>query len=293
MRRHISAGLVVLLLAIPVWAARVVVDWEADYVNVRSGPGLNSTQLGRLARGTQAVLLEDQGEWVRIRYPGGEGWVVSRSLRRLPDEAERDGQAPPRADTAMSSFAPRETVANGPREGDTPPEPGYLAEYIDKPPIVAGDRGPGILNMVSGLLLVLALLIGLGYLARRFTLRRFWGDRRRGSGIHVLATRALGPRSGLLLVEAGGIVWLLAQGPEGVRLISEIRDSDAVKRLNDQYGFLETPFEAELRRQLDENSAGVQREFGALDPSEKAPSPEARLAALRGRFKFGGNPHNP
>jgi flagellar biosynthetic protein FliO len=130
--------------------------------------------------------------------------------------------------------------------------------------------------MLSGLFLVLALLTGVVWLVRRFMGHRFPGGRR-GNAIRVLATRALGPRQGLLLAEAGGLVWLLAQGPDGVRLIAEIRDEAALLRLNGQYGFRDTPFESQLRRQMD-----VEAETAGPRP-DREPTPEERLAALRRR----------
>jgi hypothetical protein len=76
---------------------------------------------------------------------------------------------------------------------------------------------------------------------------------------------------------------LLAQSEGMVNLLAEIRDPEAVKRLNDLYGFRETPFEAELRERLDLES----REEGAPPAAERALSPEERLAALRRRPKPG------
>jgi len=288
------------------WAERARVAWEEPYVNVRAAPGLDAAKVGRLARGAEGEVLSEEGEWVHIRYPGGEGWVVDRSLQRLPEPAEVLGSAvaspspaPPRAEVADNLVAANgasettppqvptpSAAASEPRTSEplpggapNPPREGYLSGLDQaKPPPV--EPGAGLVSMLSGLLLVLALLAGAVWLGRRFLGHRFPGGRR-GNTIRVLATRALGPRQGLLLAEAGGLVWLLAQGPDGVRLVAEIRDEAALQRLNEQFGFRDTPFEAQLRQQMDleENAEGPR--------PDREPSPEERLAALRRRPKAG------
>jgi flagellar biosynthetic protein FliO len=157
---------------------------------------------------------------------------------------------------------------------------------------------------VSALLFVLALVGGAVYLFKFLSGRRAPGGPK-AKGIQVLATRPLGPRQALLLVDVGGVPLLLAQGEGMVNLIAEIRDPDAVRRLNDLYGFRETPFEAELRGRLDLEGDEPDRpragwapraphpEEGPVPgpvPEEPGLSPEERLAALRRRPKSGGEP---
>jgi len=284
------------------WAGQAVVDWDEPYVNVRAAPGTDATKVGRLARGAEGEVLEEQGEWVRLRYPAGEGWVVDRSLRRLPDPVQSPSDpvatpapAPQEPAVTAATADPSggvEPAAAAPPSAPAAPEPepapakppalpreGYLSglDQTQVPPI---EPGAGLVSMLAGLLLVLALLAGVVWLVRRFAGHRFPRGRR-GNAIRVLATRALGPRQGLLLAEAGGLVWLLAQGPDGVRLIAEIQDEAALRRLNEQYGFQDTPFESQLRKQLDleEDAAGP--------TPDREPSPEERLAALRRRPKTG------
>jgi len=291
----------------PAWASRAVVAWDEPYVNVRAAPGTDATKIGRLAHGAEVEVLETQGEWVHLRYAGGEGWVVERSLERLPEptvsavgtaaasgvggsEAAPDSAVPPappqrpgpapapaeKTDASPLAAALPPSEPAPPAAASSAPREGYLQGFDQTPPPM--EPGPGLISMLSGLLLVLALLAGVVWLIRRFTGHRFPGGRR-GNAIRVLATRALGPRQGLLLAETGGLVWLLAQGPEGVRLIAEIRDEAALRRLNEQYGFRDTPFEAQLRRELDLEAD----ESGPHPEPDREPSPEERLAALRRR----------
>jgi flagellar protein FliO/FliZ len=158
--------------------------------------------------------------------------------------------------------------------------------------------------VVSALLLVLALVAGAVYLIKLLSGRRYFGTQK-SKGIQVLATRPMGPRQALVLVEVGGRPLLLAQGEAGINLIAEIDDEDAIRRLNDLYGFQETPFEAELHRRLDlESKEGAGEDdptrpspspdvLAEGDDTERAvsgPSPEERLAALRRRRKPGEEP---
>jgi len=291
--KRIAALCFSLLFVLPAWAGRAVVDWEHNYVNVRSGPGTEYDPVGRLALGTEAELLEERGEWVHVRHPGGAGWVIGRSLMRLPEVAT------PAAPAVSGEAAPTPEVRSAPAPAVEPPvaeppvvgapeaEPesgagGYLAAYTAESDLpLAPDAS--LLRTVSGLFLVLALIAAAVWGVRRFMGSRFSASRRAG-GIRVLATRSLGARHGLFLVETGGLVWLLGQGPDSVRLIAEIRDPEALRRLDDRYEFLEAPFESELRRELDISG----QEPAAQRQGAEGPSPEERLASLRRRPKPSG-----
>ncbi len=292
---RLLAALVALVLLVPAagYAGRAVVDWEYGYVNLRKGPSTSAARTGRLTLGTRVETLETRGEWVRIRAGGREGWVVARSLRPLPEPGpQAPAEAPaPAATVAPPPEAPKPEapVVREAPAGPAPPEPGYLAKYLNQPEPDTPRAGGGWLRLVSGLLLVLALIAGGVFVARSVMGRRL-ALGRASPGIRILATRPLGARHGLVLVEVGGMVWLLAHGPDGVRPIAEIRDPEALKRLDERYGFLETPFESELRQKLDLESGGG--EEGGPEP-EPAPepelSPEERLAALRRRPRSGSS----
>ncbi|MDW7711424.1 MAG: flagellar biosynthetic protein FliO, partial [Deferrisomatales bacterium] len=173
---------------------------------------------------------------------------------------------------------------------DAPGERGaYLADLAEEA-LPSYDAGAGLLSMLSGLLLVLALLAGLVWVARRVSGGRFLPGGRGSGPIRVLATRAVGPRQGLVLAEVGGLVWLLSQGPEGLRLVAEIRDEAALAQLDQRYGFRQTPFEAALRSRLDLESGAAAGPPGSEVAKGPEPTPEERLAALRRRPPAGGSP---
>ena len=314
--RRLLACVILVLVACPALAGRAVVDWEYGYVNVRRGPSTAAERVGRISRGAEVETLEERRGWVRIRSGQVEGWVTARSLKPAPPSPEPVTASPPaergepgpasRAEEAApGARSPSEGAAPSPPErADSPtpagedrgrsvpqaPEPqaqkdgagrGYLSEYLDaeEPPAAPADGG--WLRFASGLFLVLALIVGAGW-AVRWLLGRRRPLGRASPGIRILATRPLGARHGLVLVEAGGLVWLLAHGPDGVRPIAEIRDPEALRRLNERYGFLESPFEARLREQMDLEQGGE----GGEEPGPE-PSPEERLAALRRRSRPG------
>lgn len=314
----------------PAWGQeRARVAWPEPTVNVRSGPSVGATRVGRLARGAQVEVLGERGEWTRVRHAGGEGWVVTRSLERLPATAPEPLQTAAAAQVSVPNPEPPAAVPPEPARTKLPdvgqgapppsrpapepsPEParappaaappavasrdaadaGYLSG-LEQPPSPSYEPGPGLLRLLSGLLLVLALLAGLVWALRKLSGGRLLAAGRRAGPIRVLAARAVGPRQGLVLVEVGGLVWLLSQGPEGLRPVAEIRDEAALERLNARYGFRETPFEATLRSRLD--LEGEEQGKGTTSPaagniSGKGPwaSPEERLAALRRRPPTGG-----
>ncbi len=311
--RRFLAWLALVLIASPALAGRAVVDWEYGYVNVRKGPSTAAERVGRISRGAEVETLEERRGWVRIRSGQVEGWVTARSLKPAPPPPEPVTASPPAGrgkpapasraeEAAPGARSPSESAAPSPPErADSPPPAGgggghsgprapgppapedragggYLSEYLDagEPPAAPADGG--WLRFASGLFLVLALIVGAGW-AVRWLMGRRRPLGRVSPGIRILATRPLGARHGLVLVEAGGLVWLLAHGPDGVRPIAEIRDPEALRRLNDRYGFLESPFEARLREQMDVEESGE-------EPGPE-PSAEERLAALRRRSRPG------
>ncbi|HSH71247.1 MAG TPA: flagellar biosynthetic protein FliO, partial [Deferrisomatales bacterium] len=259
--------------------------------NVREAPSAAGDPVGRLAAGAEAEVLEERGEWSRVRFPGGEGWVVTRSLQGVPEPPAEPVPMPTPA--PVGSDAPSAKPASPPvppappasAAADAAPPGGYLSQYTDDPGLPSFDTGPSVVSALSGLLLVLALIAGAVLLGRKLLGSRFPAARRPG-GIRVLASRPVAPRQSLLLVEVEGLVWLVGQGPEGVQLIAPIEDERALERLDDRYEFRETPFQSELRRTFDREDDGPPASSDAAEaPAE--PTREQRLAALRRRGKPG------
>ena len=53
---------------------------SGDRVNMRSGPGTGYGVIGSFPEGTQAMLLETDGNWGRVVIEGTEGWMSTRLL---------------------------------------------------------------------------------------------------------------------------------------------------------------------------------------------------------------------
>jgi curli biogenesis system outer membrane secretion channel CsgG len=64
--------------------ARVVyVKWRT--VSLREGPGTNSKSLAEIKKGTALEILEDKGQWIRVRLEDGqEGWIGKATTSENP-----------------------------------------------------------------------------------------------------------------------------------------------------------------------------------------------------------------
>ncbi len=86
-----------LLLALPALAlepgeATVI----ADALYFRAEPSMEGKALGLALHGTEVELLEDLGEWSRVRWKGQEGYMASRYLEQtVPAEPEAEAETAP------------------------------------------------------------------------------------------------------------------------------------------------------------------------------------------------------
>ncbi len=82
--------------------------------------------------------------------------------------------------------------------------PALAALPLVPSPAPAPAAGSGLLQAAFGLVLVLALILGLAWLARRFGLQRLGGS----AVVKVVASTAIGTRERVVVVEVGG-TWLV------------------------------------------------------------------------------------
>lgn len=281
-----------ILTTSPAWAETAEVLGKGELVMWSSPSG--RSRRGAVPPGAEVQVVDDRGAAVKVRYRGGEGWVKGSRLRRAPEPQPARAEPAPLPVAAPVAAVPAAVPGTAaPAEAPAPapipqapapaPQPDPYAKY-DREEAAAPrvQAGPSLLTAVGALLLVLALIAGVVYLLRLLGARKYPAGLK-AKGIQVLATRPLGPRQALLLVDVGGMPLLLAQSEGMVNLLAEIRDPEAVRRLNDLYGFRETPFEAELRQRLDLESQEEKPE----PAGERVLSPEERLAALRRRPRPG------
>jgi hypothetical protein len=77
----------------------VQVIWP--YVNLREGPGTNYKNVGSIKKGTSLGLLEERGDWLRVRLPNGKEVWVSKQATMLAEDSE-----PPPSSTSAQPSTP-------------------------------------------------------------------------------------------------------------------------------------------------------------------------------------------
>lgn len=75
--RTVAAAL--LTVAAAALHAQELVSVRGPVVNLRAGPTTDSEVLWQLRRGYPLLVLERQGDWLRVRdFEGDEGWIAAR-----------------------------------------------------------------------------------------------------------------------------------------------------------------------------------------------------------------------
>ncbi len=84
------------LKSAPAPALRVThVEWSS--VNLREGPGTNYKVVGNAKKGTSLGVLEDKGQWLRVRLDDGkEAWVYKASTVAAPKPASSSSPPKPK-----------------------------------------------------------------------------------------------------------------------------------------------------------------------------------------------------
>jgi curli biogenesis system outer membrane secretion channel CsgG len=59
-----------------------------SYVNLRNGPGTDYRNVGSIKKGTSLGLLEDRGDWLRVRLQNGKEVWVNRQATTLADNSQ-------------------------------------------------------------------------------------------------------------------------------------------------------------------------------------------------------------
>ena len=84
MRLIAALLLAAFLLALPALALSPgTAKVTASALRFRSEPSLEGEILGLAVKGTVVEVLEDQGEWSRVRWNGEEGYMATRYLEQL------------------------------------------------------------------------------------------------------------------------------------------------------------------------------------------------------------------
>ncbi|WP_052360669.1 N-acetylmuramoyl-L-alanine amidase [Oceanobacillus manasiensis] len=79
-------SLAVIWVAFPFTITADEVELTGDEINIRSGPGTEHDVIGSGVSGDTYELLEEQGDWVKIKLENAEGWVSSSFTALIKDE---------------------------------------------------------------------------------------------------------------------------------------------------------------------------------------------------------------
>jgi len=61
----------------------LILETGTGFLRVRSGPGKNYSEVGRVAPGEQYEYLGEGSGWFKIKFKGGEGWVSGEFAKKL------------------------------------------------------------------------------------------------------------------------------------------------------------------------------------------------------------------
>ncbi|MDB6062944.1 MAG: flagellar biosynthetic protein FliO [Verrucomicrobiaceae bacterium] len=108
----------------------------------------------------------------------------------------------------------------------------FSAYAVDAPAQSAPAVVPSPLNMVWGILFLLALVAGAWWLVRRSGGLPLQS----GRGMKVIATLTLGPRERVVLIEIAGEQWLLGVAPGNVNLLHRFEQPILTGPNDDDFG---------------------------------------------------------
>ncbi|MBI4797698.1 MAG: flagellar biosynthetic protein FliO [Desulfarculus sp.] len=124
------------------------------------------------------------------------------------------------------------------------------AQETAAPALPQGDLTGAIVKMLAALALVLAVLVGLYWLIRRFLPGQMPGAA--AGGLRLIGRLPLGPKKGVALVEVAGRVLVLGLAEQNVNLLATIDDLEQVRGLGAGRG--------SFGQALKKAAAGVQEE---------------------------------
>jgi hypothetical protein len=146
---------------------QVRVNADNDYINVRSGPGTEYTEIGVLIAGETVTAYGRtvDGSWIQIAYPGvegGIGWVYSPLVTLISGSELPIAEPPPKATPLVTATIDPTLAAQFIQEVPatrlptfTPPPPLVVSTFEPAASTSAGGRFP------VGLIIVIFAAIGI------------------------------------------------------------------------------------------------------------------------------------
>ena len=125
-----AALLLAVLLAVPAMAlSSGTATVKADWLNFRDAPGMQGHVLGLAPNGAEVEILEDLGEWCRVRWNGRVGYMSSRYLVQADPVKPAASPAPTAAPQPQPAAAP--VTAPQPQPAANPATPAQTEPAAD------------------------------------------------------------------------------------------------------------------------------------------------------------------
>jgi len=120
-----AALLLAVLLAVPAMALSAgTATVKADWLNFREAPSMDGLVMGLAPNGTEVEILEDLGEWCRVRWDARVGYMSSRYLVQ-----EAPAQPKPEEEPAVPA-QPEPAAQPEPSAAPAPAEPEPAAQSV-------------------------------------------------------------------------------------------------------------------------------------------------------------------
>tara|TARA_R110002073_G_scaffold326840_2_gene507010 strand:+ start:2445 stop:2885 length:441 start_codon:yes stop_codon:yes gene_type:complete len=120
------------------------------------------------------------------------------------------------------------------------------ASYVQPPPVISAD---GMLQMVMGLLLVLAIIIAIAWLLKRFAIL----PTATSSTLKVIASAGVGQRERVVLVEVGDTWLVLGVAPGRVNTLHSLEKSSIESAKNSSTHSSNGNFPEHLNQSMEKN----------------------------------------
>lgn len=85
------------------YAGYIKLSTASAKVNVRAGAGTNTSKLGQLANGTAVSIVAQNGDWYKLEYGNGYGYVLKSYVRLGTSSGSGGGSTPSASDTATTT----------------------------------------------------------------------------------------------------------------------------------------------------------------------------------------------
>lgn len=91
---------------------------------------------------------------------------------------------------------------------------------------------PALFKMISALAITLGIMVIAVYCFKKAINKNIRGRSTDGESINVLATKYLGPKNSIMLIDVLGKILLIGIASGNISLLTEIKDSDLIEQIS-------------------------------------------------------------